>query len=538
VAPPTRKRRLLRALAAVALGVPLALGTGELGLRWLMFGDSDLARELGARWREPGAYADADSDDTWWVLQRRFAGAELVGATDHPDPVVGWTGSHVEPGTYAHVDEPSVGARTPVLLFGDSFAECTTRAEDCFQGLLDRSDLADRYRLLNYGVGGFGLDQTYLMMRQALDRFEGRNPIVVVGILVESDLDRSVLGFRGWPKPRFSAEGGELTLAEPLELDAERWIERYPLQCTSWLARLLIYRAGALPAEWRKDLVLERARIDEKRKVNARILEELSRELARRNVRGFALLFHVKGPLPDDGRYAWQQPFLQETLPLVQLPYVDTGPYLLFAAGGDPGLMARFYLAVGPEAGHHNPLGNRIAFEALRQGLEGRFGGPDTTRLAHLIETGDIEPPWLRQRTKRIGGLDATITVRSLEGCVRHGDGLPPFFDTQGREALAVRGGENGPTEIEFALAGKWKRFKGVASHLARITDDGCGGAQVELLVFGDGRGRAKVATPPGAKGVPFEVDVAGVDRLVLRVRPGLEGAACNWIGIDSPRFE
>ena len=95
-----------------------------------------------------------------------------------------------------------------MLLFGDSFCECATPPEECWQGLLERSPLGPRFALVNYGTGGYGLDQVLLLARRVLDRWRGRDPLVVVGILVDDDLDRDALALRNFPKPRFRLADG------------------------------------------------------------------------------------------------------------------------------------------------------------------------------------------------------------------------------------------------------------------------------------------------------------------------------------------
>ncbi|MFT7464568.1 MAG: hypothetical protein ACI9EF_002924, partial [Pseudohongiellaceae bacterium] len=113
---------------------------------------------------------------------------------------MGWVGDAIEPQTYNHRDEAALGGRRPVLLYGASYAQCAAglAMTDCFQHAMAASDLADSYGLLNYGVGNSGIGQTYLMMQNTLDRFSGRDPAVVIGLVLETDFDRAMLSFRGW----------------------------------------------------------------------------------------------------------------------------------------------------------------------------------------------------------------------------------------------------------------------------------------------------------------------------------------------------
>ena len=133
-----------------------------------------------------------------------------------PDPLLGWTGRRIEPGTYQLRNAGPDDGRRPVLLYGASYASCVIDEEDCFHELMERSDLASRYCLFNYGVGGYGIDQIYLLLRETIDDYAGRNPIVAIAAVVDSDFERCVLGIRDWPKPRLHSVDGELVQSGPV----------------------------------------------------------------------------------------------------------------------------------------------------------------------------------------------------------------------------------------------------------------------------------------------------------------------------------
>jgi len=98
-------------------------------------------------WRDPLLYADGDSSDDYWLLRVRF------GAPPAPrsDPLLGHIKTDITPGTYTHRQAGNLNGRTPVLLYGDSFANCATPARDCFEGLFNsNARFAEKYYLLNY----------------------------------------------------------------------------------------------------------------------------------------------------------------------------------------------------------------------------------------------------------------------------------------------------------------------------------------------------------------------------------------------------
>lgn len=374
------------------LGAIVASIGGELLIRVALFHPGVSLGRLGEGLRRPQRYSDGNYEDDYWKLTWLQARPAAQDAGPGADPVLGWTGPLIEPGTCAHSQEAAVGERKLVLLFGDSFAYGVGKNPDRFQSILERSDLGREYALLNYGVGGYGLDQIYLLMKRALDRFEGRDPIVIVSMLIEGDLERSVLSFRSWPKPRLELADGELRSRGPVEPSASQYIEEHPIAIRSYLWRLFLNHRSAFLADARKRWRGEEAIDAEKQRLNRRILEEIERELARRKLRHFFLVFHIeRGALAKWERFAWQEDLLHDVCAELGVPLVDTRPYLSFASDGEPGRCAQLYGHGEPLNGHHNGLGNRVCFEAIRQGLSGDFGAPDLRRLAQMKQEGLID---------------------------------------------------------------------------------------------------------------------------------------------------
>jgi len=376
-----RRRKIRNALLTSIVGILVALLGAELTIRIALFHPGVPLGALGASLRDPGRYSDGNSEDDYWKiawLQRAPAAR-----TDGPgaDPIVGWTGPSIAPGTYAHAQEGQVGDRQLVLLFGDSFAYGVGRGQDRFQAILERSDLGQRYALLNYGVGGYGPDQVYLLLERALDRFAARDPIVIVSLLMEGDMERSVLSFRSWPKPRLDLVNGALVARGPVETNAAKYIAEHPLTIRSYLWRLFRYRRSAFQLDERIEA--------EKQSLNRQILIEIERELSRRKLRHFFLVFHnERGALKAFERFAWQEKLLHDVCAELSIPLVDTRTYLSFAADGRPELCAQLYGHGEPLNGHHSALGNLVCFEAIRQGLSGKFDAPDFSRIEKLKQDG------------------------------------------------------------------------------------------------------------------------------------------------------
>ena len=358
-----RRRLLLRLAGSLALGV---LAT-ELALQTLLFHDVPGLRRLSRQLRDPAAYFDPADPDRW------ILGAHLRGVRrSHPDhglhPLLGWVDGDIDGETFAHAHEELLLERRPVLLYGDSFARCVTPAAACWEGLLQRSDLRRSHLLLNYGVSGYGLDQTWLLLRESLDRWLERDPVVVVGIFVDDDLDRAVLPIRGQPKPRLALVDGELREGDPLPPGPAQFLEAHPRPGGPYVWHFLSRRLGLGAAR-----AAERHR-GEVANLTRAILTSLRDHLAARGVDWFVALFHGHLALDEATRSdVWEDELLTRTLRELGIPFVSSRS--AFARhGADTGTHPRdYFLWEGGDRGHYSPLGNRAVFPMLLGGMRGEF---------------------------------------------------------------------------------------------------------------------------------------------------------------------
>jgi hypothetical protein len=363
-----RLRRLLLLLTSVVVGIVLL----ELSMRVLLFSKIGGETGLGKRLRQAQLYAPKQSRE-YWKLYTVFSGAGTKHAHGCFDWRFGWRTEDIDPATLAHVDEPLLGDRTPILLFGDSYAHCLESSRVCWEDLLETSELSRGYCLLNYGVGGFGVDQAYLMMHAVLARFRHKHPIVILGILVEDDLDRSYLPLRRTPKPSFVIEGEELTL-RPVEQPSPReFLEANPVGITSYFWRLCLYGTRLLPRDVVATLASERAELQEKAAINRGILGLVAQEFAGLDGRGFVALFHGESALTSAGPYGWQEPFLYRTLEELGLPFVSCKRYLRAYLRQSGRKAKSLYYHDPASANHYTDDGNAIVFSALLDGLKGNF---------------------------------------------------------------------------------------------------------------------------------------------------------------------
>lgn len=153
--------------------------------------------------RQPELYADYYTDDLYWHLHQTWR-EEPVAFTPHEE--LGWLGNFA-PEDFRHYEEPTLKGRRPIVLFGDSFSACTPDVQ-CFEDIMEQdSILSQDFAVLNYGVGGYGIDQIMMLMEHVLPLYP--DAIVILGMMT-LDIDRAHLRLREAPKPKFDVVNGEL----------------------------------------------------------------------------------------------------------------------------------------------------------------------------------------------------------------------------------------------------------------------------------------------------------------------------------------
>ena len=342
----------------------------ELGLRFLLFNGSGLAQQWGASLRDPANFAYRWTDE-YWKLHYLFADPETHRPTRH-DSQVGWLHQRIQEGTYDHFARGQVAGRRPVLLYGDSFAACVTPREDCWEGILSDSELNPSHELLNYGVGGYGFDQTVLLFERSIDLWTDQKPVVVISLLVDVNLDRTALHFKGWPKPYLIVgENGELTQEEEVVHGSDPYLENHPVGIASYAWRYLVNGSGMLPDAWQAGLQGRDGIDDETRARSRALLEEVRDECEARDLEYFVLLFHGRRVLTPEGQGIedWHEPFLIGELERLQMPYVSSRPLLQAHAQESGQPVSDYFFTKGIRRRHYTPLANRVVFEAIRAGI-------------------------------------------------------------------------------------------------------------------------------------------------------------------------
>lgn len=293
-------RKLAQNILLASISLLVTIGAAELFLRWALFNQNDGFDAI----RKPQLYADYERDGTEHLYQEDYWKLRFLfnepAAVKEPHPHLGWIGNF-DGGSYEHADEYFSKGKRPVLLFGDSFSQCID-STTCFEEHLNNdSAFAAGYYLLNFGVGGYGVDQIHLLTEQVLNRFE--DPIVIFGMLT-TDLDRSMLQFRDGPKPFFHIEDGTLKLSgTPLELNAKEYVQQNPVEIRSHV--LQVFKNGLT---WLFDAGCSSESREAILTLNKKIIERQLNLLRSRGIQPLVLLFEPIGRHTAD----WRATFLKE----------------------------------------------------------------------------------------------------------------------------------------------------------------------------------------------------------------------------------
>ncbi|MEI6632706.1 MAG: hypothetical protein WCP22_02680 [Chlamydiota bacterium] len=333
----------IRARLGVALCALIgSLVFAELLFRFLLTTDCSLVRRV----RKPDLYASYFGDNDYWKLQYLWIKQFLPPA--HPHPLLGWTGDFSRD-TYLHNRTKELNGRRPVLLYGDSFAQCLQVR--CFQDILNEDPAFNaQYFMLNYGVGGYGMDQSYLLLRESIDLYD--NPFVIFSMYWEN-IDRNLLSVRTGQKPYFRMVDGTLCLqGVPINSDSEAFFMDNPPAIPSYLWRLLLYLTT-------RETAYESPRRREEKKVLASaILTSVIAECRSRNLDLIFIVFydHWAGPL------GWRGSFLKEYFKGRGVPYIWSVDVIRQKADGVP-----LRDLISPETGHPTARYNSFIAEEIKR---------------------------------------------------------------------------------------------------------------------------------------------------------------------------
>ena len=307
----SKSREILLSILLIVSSLAFTFGAAELFLRTILFTDLIPDSSLRVPWR----YADAGLDDDFWKLAYLFGTDGDAEAVGYVDPELGWGPDR---SSSANTFKSANGDR-PILFYGDSFVGGANNIPQKLDNYL-----SDR-TVLNYGVGGYGVDQIYLNLTKTAHQYD--MPLLLIGILTY-DLDRSVLAIRTHQKPYYDLVGGELVLRNtPILPTTSQYIEQNPLQINSYFLRFVLFRAREFFSDGQfNELMGYTEKEEKKRTINFALIEAMQRNARSMGVRPRIVLFY-KGE--EINTPTWREAFLKETLATLGIEYFDTRQYLL-----------------------------------------------------------------------------------------------------------------------------------------------------------------------------------------------------------------
>jgi hypothetical protein len=351
------RTRLLR----IGLVLFAAAALFELGVRAVLLGGWFADRRELDFLREPGAYASHREDLHWQLLLHLDRKGVYRLDPFNYDELLGWLPVEVEAGTYEHAARRELAGRRPVLLFGDSYAACAGSPGRCFEQLMAESELAERFVLVNYGCGGYGVDQIHLLLERSLPLWVDEDPIVLVGVLLDDDLDRARMELRGWTKPRLALRDGALVPERDVVPSTRDYMRTHfpPTRLWSWD---LFARSALVPVRLGTALRGQRGADEACRVLSEHILNATVDELERHDVPAAFLLFNSFMSIRDPAQLAWRETTVTALLERRGAHYVLPRKRFRKRVEGGQNKVEELYKMTPPAPNHFTALGNEVAF--------------------------------------------------------------------------------------------------------------------------------------------------------------------------------
>lgn len=354
-------------LIATVLGLEGVLRLALFHPNWLPMGEG---------LRNPGLFFYGETPD-FWLLRAHLRGRQGAGPAEYAHPVLGWTSGRFNSESYEHEDEADLNGRRPVILLGDSFAGCHGDLERRFEQLMDEGPLGETHALLNYGVGGYGVDQIVLLGMETLKRFEGQDAVFILSMLVDDDLNRVILPFRGHPKPWVKSDGQRAIriVRPPLPADPGEYLDLYTPRVPWWSLRLFRQQVLMNKKEMREASGIALMQESMRRTVTASVLQ-FHDQLKAQGEQGFVMLFLNRNRQEGKTRPGNWLPWLESVLEGHHIPWVRASNEIALhqARTGRP--MDDYFATTGPGKGHYTALGNELTHLSLERGIRQAFDGP------------------------------------------------------------------------------------------------------------------------------------------------------------------
>lgn len=323
--------------------------------RKLIFSKGETFKNL----KEPKQYADQEWDVNYWKLTQMWG----ISKPPYPNPLVGW-GFEFWQKTLLHPDIEQLNKRRPVLIYGDSFANCIDSTQ-CYEEYLNNDSVfSENNFLINYGTGGYGVDQIYTLMKNSYQHYE--NPFVVFSFLT-FDMDRSGLSFREGQKPYYTLDdNGELKLnTSGFNPSPAEYLNENPPQIKSYAWKKFLYSdINFLPESLTQSLKGESQQREFLKKLNTKLLHEAAKELKESGVDFIFLIFEGYVDYNTPRETNWRVKLISDILEKENIPHVWARDLIKNDLNPDLKNLDKFLI---PGDGHPTSYFNRIVSDEIKR---------------------------------------------------------------------------------------------------------------------------------------------------------------------------
>ncbi|MEP7168035.1 MAG: hypothetical protein ABI855_01565, partial [Bacteroidota bacterium] len=233
-----------------------------------------------------------------------------------------------------------------------------------FEDILNGDSVFNKnYYFINYGIGAYGVDQIYTLMKNSYIHYE--NPIVIFSLMTY-DLDRSCLSIREGAKPYYTLDkNNELVLNEIENYkSAAQYLKKNPLTIKSYLWRRFLYGdLNFFSKNTTEFLTGEKANREKIKKLNEKIILSAIQTLRESKTDFMFLIFHPPGDFLIKEENNWRIQFVKKILDSNSIKYIWTKDLIKDKVTMDSSSLDSFFLK---NDGHPNSRFNVIISQEMK----------------------------------------------------------------------------------------------------------------------------------------------------------------------------
>ncbi len=205
-----------------------------------------------------------------------------------------------------------------ILFYGNSFTATASCSNNTITSKIEKKTNIDT---LNYGVGGYSMDQTYLLFKTTYSQFNSSENIILIGLL-ESDIDRMMLKARMTPKPYYTVKNNNLQLHTE-HIDEENimsYFDAYKPRPKIYVLNLILGKLGIRDV-WNS--YLDNKNKEKKKEITRLLLDEIAEIKEKDGLNIYMVLFYYFDPINPIDPGGWRRQFLISEFQKRNIDYID-----------------------------------------------------------------------------------------------------------------------------------------------------------------------------------------------------------------------